>query len=66
MPLYLAVVLLLLALIGIALSRRYLRKSRTARILCTIGCVLLAIACAVYIGLTLLFVDAVSQQPPAV
>ena len=28
-------------------------------------CILLALACTVYIGLTLLFVDAVSHQPPA-
>lgn len=29
-------------------------------------CVLLALVCAAYIGLTLLFVDAVSNQPPTV
>ena len=38
---------------------------RAARLLSLLLCILLALACAVYIGLTLLFVDAVSHQPPA-
>ncbi len=62
MPLWLAVALLLLSLLGIVLSRRYLRKPM--QIVCVILCVLLAAACAAYIGLTLLFVDAVQHQPP--
>ena len=33
---------------------------------CVLICVLLALVCAAYIGLTLLFVDAVSNQPPTV
>lgn len=65
MPLWLAVVLLLAAAAGIVLSAKYLRKNRAARILCIVGCALIAAACAVYIGLTLLFVDAVSHQSPA-
>ena len=52
MPLWLAAALLVLSLSGIFLSRRYLRKP-------------LQSACAAYIGLTLLFVDAVQNQPPA-
>ena len=63
MPLWLAVLLLLLALRGVFLSRRFL--SRPAQTVCVVLCILLALACAVYIGLTLLFVDAVSHQPPA-
>ena len=63
MPLWLAVVLLALSLSGIFLSRRYLRKPLQS--VCVILCVLLAVACAAYIGLTLLFVDAVQNQPPA-
>ena len=51
MPLWLAVVLLLLALGGIALSRRYLRHDRSAQALCIVVCALVALACAVYIGL---------------
>ena len=62
MPLWLAVVLLLLSLLGIVLSRRYLRKS--VQIVCVILCVLLALASAAYIGLTILFVDTVQNQPP--
>ena len=62
MPLWLAVVLLVLSLTGIVFSRRYLRK--TVRSICVILCVLLAAACAAYIGLTILFVDAVQNRPP--
>ena len=64
MPLWLAVVLLILTGAGLALCRRYLRGNKTAYILCTLFCVLLALACAVYIGLTVFFVDAVSHQEP--
>ena len=62
MPLWLTVVLLALSLAGIVLSRRYLHKPM--QIVCVILCVLLALACATYIGLTLLFMDAVRNQPP--
>ena len=62
MPLWLAAALLVLSLWGIFLSRRYLRKPLQS--VCVILCVLLAVACAAYIGLTLLFVDAVQNQPP--
>lgn len=47
------------------LCRKYLRGSKAARILCLLLCALLALACIVYIGLTVLFVDAVHNQPPA-
>ena len=63
MPLWLAVVLLLLSLLGVVLSRRYLRKPMQT--ICVILCALLAVACAAYVGLTILFVDAVQNQPPA-
>lgn len=59
MPLWLAAALLVLSLLGI---RRYLRKP--VQSVCVVLCVLLAAACAAYIGLTLLFVDAVQNQPP--
>ena len=49
MPLWLAVVLLLLALGGIVLCRRYLRHDRSAQALCIVVCALTALACAVYI-----------------
>ena len=63
MPLWLAVLMLLLAL-GIALSRRYLRHDRSAQALCIVVCALAALACAVYIGLTVLLVAAVQDRPP--
>ena len=61
MPLYLSVILLLLAVLGLFFSRRL---GKTARTVCTVVCALLALACAVYLGLTLLFVDAIQHQPP--
>lgn len=64
MPLWLAVVLLASAVIGIVLCRKYLRRNKTVRILGISICVLLALACILYIGLTLLFVDAVQNQRP--
>ena len=65
MPLWLAVVLLASAVIGIVMRRKYLRGNKTARSLAISICVLLALACILYIGLTLLFVDAVQNRPPA-
>ena len=64
MPLWLAGVLLLLALGGIVLCRRYLRHDRPAQALCIVVCALVALACAVYIGLTVLLVAAVQDRPP--
>ena len=63
MPLWLATALLILAAAGMALSRRYLQRN-WVRTLCILFCGLLALACAVYIGLTVLFVDAVQNRPP--
>ena len=53
-----------MALGGIALSRRYLRHDRSAQALCIVVCALAALACAVYIGLTVLLVAAVQDRPP--
>lgn len=64
MPLWMAVILFILAAAGIILSCKLIPKGSKARIPCIIICALLALACAAYIGLTLLFVDAVSNQPP--
>ena len=65
MPLWLAVVLLIAALAGIALACQSLKDNRTARILCIVGCGLIILACALYNGLTRLFVDAVQNGPVA-
>ena len=48
MPLWLAVVLLALSLLGVVLSRRYLRKPMQT--ICVMLCVLLAVACALMSG----------------
>ena len=61
-----AVILFILAAAGIVLSCKLIPKSSKARIPCVVICALLALACAAYIGLTLLFVDAVSNQPPTI
>ena len=66
MPLWMAVILLMLAAAGIIMSCRLIPKGSKARTPCIIVCALLALACAAYIGLTLLFVDAVSNQPPTI
>lgn len=60
-----AILMLPLALIGIVLAHKYLRKKRAAYIFCVVLLALLMLACTVYIGLTLIFVDAVRNQPPA-
>lgn len=60
MPTWLAAVIMLLALAGIVSARKYL----PLQILCTVFCIFLALACAVYIGLTVLLVDAVRNRPP--
>ena len=62
MTLWHAVLLLALSLLGIVLSHRYLRTP--VQSVCVVLCVLLALASAAYIGLTILFVDAVQNQPP--
>lgn len=59
MPLWFAAVLLLAALAGIFLSRRYLHKGTPVRMLSIIGCALLITTCAVYIILTLMLVTAI-------
>ena len=60
-----AVLVLALALIGIVPAHKYLRKRRTAHTVCIVLLALIALFCAAYIGLTLFFVDAVRNQPPA-
>lgn len=59
MPLWLACVILLLAVLGIVLARRYLATNRNARMLCITFCTILTLIAFLYIGLTLLLVNAV-------
>ena len=63
MPLWMAVIWMIAASAGFIASRKYPQKNKPVRIVCIIACVLLALICAVYIGLTLLFVNAVQSQP---
>ena len=60
-----AAVLLALAVAGIVLAFRYLRKKPKLRIACIVLLSLIALVLAGYIGLTAIFVDAVRNQPPA-
>ena len=59
-----AAVLLALAVAGIVLAFRYLRKKPKLRIICLVLLSLIVLVLAGYIGLTLILVDAVSHQPP--
>ena len=65
MTLGMAVFLLALAVAGIVLVFRYLRKKPKLRIICLILLSLIVLVLAGYIGLTLILVDAVRNQPPA-
>ena len=60
-----AVLLLSLAVAGIVLVYKFLRKKPKLRIACIVLLSLIALALAGYIGLTAIFVDAVRNQPPA-
>ena len=60
-----AAVLLALAVAGIVLAFRYLRKKPKLRIICLVLLSLFVLVLAGYIALTLIFVDAVRNQPPA-
>lgn len=65
MTLETAVVLLALAVAGIVLVFRCLRKKPKLRIICLILLSLIVLFLAGYIGLTAIFIDAVRNQPPA-
>lgn len=65
MEFWVAVLLFLLAVAGIVLSAVCLRRKKVLCVVCIVICSLLAAALAAYIGLTLVLVDAVQNQPPA-
>ena len=60
-----AAVLLALAVAGIVLAFRYLRKKPKLRIICLVLLSLIVLVLAGYIGLTAIFLDAARNQPPA-
>ena len=65
MTLGISALLLAVAIIGIVLTGRYLRERRALCIACTVLLSLIALVLACYIGLTIIFIDAVQNQPPA-
>ena len=65
MTLETAVILLILAVAGIVLTFKFLRKKLKLRIICLILLSLIALILAGYIGLTAIFIDEVQNQPPA-
>lgn len=65
MTLEISALLLAVAIIGIVLTGKYLRERRALRIACIVLLSLIALVLACYIGLTLIFIDAVQNQPPA-
>lgn len=60
-----AVLLFSIVFAGIAAVSIFLREKRTLCIACIILLSLIALALAGYIGLTVFFVNAVQNQPPA-
>ena len=64
MTLGMAVFLLALAVAGIVPVFRFLRKKPKLRIICLVLLSLIVLILAGHIGLTLIFVDAVRNQPP--
>lgn len=64
MTLGVAALLFLIVLIGIAAVFVCLRKKRMLCIACIVLLSLVALTLACYVGLTVLFVNAVQNQPP--
>lgn len=64
MELWVAAVLLVFAVLGIVLSSRLLKQKNKLRVFCMAVCILAALALMIYIGLTVIFVYAVQNQPP--
>ena len=65
MTLGLAVLLLVVAVAGIVMVFRYLREKPKLRIIFLVLLSLIVLVLVGYIALTLIFVDAVRNQPPA-
>ena len=65
MTLGMAVLLLVVAVAGIMLIFRYMREKPKLRIVCLVLLSLIVLVLVGYIALTLIFVDAARNQPPA-
>ena len=65
MTLDMAILLLVVAGTGMVLAYRYLRKKPKLRIICLVLLSLIVLVLVGYVALTLIFVGAASNQPPA-
>lgn len=65
MTLEMAILLLVVAVAGIMLIFRYMREKPKLRIVCLVLLSLIVLVLVGYIALTLIFVDAARNQPPA-
>ena len=65
MTLETAVILLVLAVAGIVLAINFLRKKPKLRIICIVLLSIIVLLLAVYIGLAVIFIDAIQNQPPS-
>ena len=64
MTLGVSVLFLVLACAGIVAAAICLREKKTARAICMGVCIFIALACVAYIGLAVLLIDAIQNQPP--
>ena len=64
MMLGMAVLLLVAAVAGIVLAVRYLRNKPKLRIICLVLLSLIVLVLAGYIGLAMILLDAIRNQPP--
>lgn len=64
MTLGMAVLLLVAAVAGIVLAVRYLRNKPKLRIICLVLLSLIVLVLAGYIGLAMILLDAIRNQPP--
>lgn len=64
MTLEMAVLLLAVAVAGIILAFRYLGEKPKLRIICLVLLSLIVLVLVGYIALTLIFLDAIRNQPP--
>lgn len=65
MNLLTAILLFTAALAGVFAAMVFLRQKKVLRIVCMSLCILIAVILAAYIGLAVLFLEAIQNQPPA-
>lgn len=65
MNLLTAILLFAAALAGVFAAMVFLRQKKVLRVVCMTLCILIAVILAAYIGLAVLFLEAIQNQPPA-